>query len=76
MGDAKFGDLVWRQRGKIGPKKSDGARGQPNQARNRAQRRTLAGAIGAQEADRLAFADVNADIADRRDRTVTRAHCG
>ena len=52
------------------PEKCDDAGGQLHQAGNGTQGRAFAGAVGAEQPDRLAFADIDGDAADRGNAAV------
>jgi len=55
---------IRRQRGQISAGENDAAGGEFYQPGDGAQARALAGAVGAEQADGFAFADLDADIAD------------
>jgi len=73
VGNSQFRNFVRRQRRQIDAGEADAAGAKLHQARDRAQRGALAGAVGAQEADGFAFTDLDTDIGDRGHRSVTGA---
>src|SRR5437763_7028080 len=73
-GDSELRDPVGRERGEIPAFESDAAGGQLHEAGDRAQRRALSRAVGAEEADRFAFRHLDVDAANRGDLRVRGAH--
>src|SRR4051812_45999708 len=70
--DADLGDGVARQPLDLGAVEDDAAHPRRHDARDRAQRRRLAGAVRADERDDLAFVDLERDALERLDRAVER----
>ena len=72
MGDAEIDDAMRRRRQHVGAFHRDRASGRPDQAGDHAHQRGLAGAVGADHADRLARLDLEVDAEQRLEGAVAR----
>src|SRR5262249_43918780 len=72
VGDADRGDGVTGHRLDLAPLEHDPPAARRDDARDRAQRRGLAGAVGADQRDDLALVDLDRDALERLDRAVVR----
>src|SRR6185295_14673723 len=73
LGDAGLEDAVRRKPHEVPPIERDLARGGAQQARDHPHQRRLAGAVRADDADRLACGDLERDVEQRLKGSVARA---